>query len=160
MGKDSGDLAIPERLRKRYWGLRPWQRHDLILLVAGIIYILVGVAWVIAEPNHGREVALQILLSVAPMPFWGAVFIAVGTTCVVSARWPPVSETWGYVVLTSLSMGWGSAYLLGIVLGNSPWTNISGFLVWGLVSFMWWAVSGLKNPVRTGVMNHAGVGID
>lgn len=160
MGEGSGELENPKRVIRRYWGFRPWQRHDLILSVAGVIYILVGIAWIIAEPNSGREIALQILLAAFPMPVWGGVFIASGVACVVSARWPPFAETWGYVVLTAISLGWGSAYLFGIVLGSSPWTNISGFLVWGLLSFMWWAVSGLKNPVRTGVIIHAGIGPD
>jgi hypothetical protein len=160
MGKGFRSMEDTERVKRRFWGLRPWQRHDLILCVAGTIYALVGGAYVIAEPNQGREIALQILLSALPLEFWGCVFIAVGITCVISARWPPFADTWGYVVLTALSLGWGSAYLLGILLGSSPWTNISGVLVWTLLSFMWWAVSGLQNPVRTGVMIHADIGPD
>lgn len=128
-------------------GLRPWKRHSLILIVAGFMYVLIGVAYILAAPDKDRATALYILLRIAPLSTWGVVFICAGIMAIVSSRWPPRSETWGYMVLGGLSMGWGSAYLVGILLANSPWTNISGFFVWELFGFLWWAISGLKNPI-------------
>lgn len=130
------------------WGLRPWKRHGKILTGAGIVYALIGVAWIAGKNNETRRVSLQVLLRIAPMEFWGGVFIFAGLLAIISSRWPPFADTWGYIVLTSLSVGWGTAYLVGILFLGSPWTNISGFLLWGLFGFLWWGISGLTNPHR------------
>lgn len=137
------------------WGVRAWKRHGLILTVAGFIYMLVGAAYILSDPNEGRAVALQILLRTAPLEVWGWVFVLAGILSVISSRWPPFAETWGYVVLTGLSGGWGSNYLMGILFGDSPWTNISGCLLWGLLGFLWWAISGMANPEKMVVATSA-----
>lgn len=141
-----------------FWGLRPWKRHGLILTVAGCIYALVGVSYILAGPNANRSIALEVLLRIAPLDFWGGVFIFAGVLSMISSRWPPFTETWGYMVLTGVSLGWGSAYLMGIVFYVSPWTNINGFFTWGLLGFLWWAISGLLNPDKTTVTNTHGPG--
>lgn len=128
-----------------FWGLRPWKRHGKILTGAGIVYAMVGIAYIV-RPNEGRNSSLRVLLNVAPMSFWGGVFVFAGVLAIISSRWPRFSETWGYVVLTSLSAGWGSAYLMGILFLGLPWTNINGFFVWGLFGYLWWGISGLANP--------------
>lgn len=134
------------KLNRALWRLRTWKRHDLILSVAGCMYVMIGVAFVLAEPSHTRDVALAIILRIAPFPFWGWVFIGVGAVSIISSKWPPSAETWGYVVLTGFSTGWGSAYLMGILFAGAPWVNINGFLIWGMLGFLWWAISGLVNP--------------
>lgn len=134
------------RFRRKYLGVRPWMRHSLVLMVAGLVYILIGTSYILTEPTLARQIALQVALDKAPIGFWGGVFIAAGVLSIISSRWPPVAETWGYMVLTGLSAGWSATYLLGVVLMDSPATNLSGFLSWGLLGFMWWAVSGLVNP--------------
>lgn len=143
------------KAKQHLWGFRAWKRHSLILTVAGFIYILIGAAYVLAAPNEAREVALQILLRIAPLHFWGGVFIFAGLLSIVSSKWPPLVETWGYMVLTGLSMGWGSTYLMGILFGNSPWVNINGCLLWSLLGFLWWAISGLANPEKLVVATRA-----
>jgi hypothetical protein len=130
------------------WGLRPWKRHGKILTGAGIVYALIGIAYIAGRNNRNRQMSLEILLKVAPMPFWGGLFIFAGVLAIISSRWPRFSDTWGYVVLTSLSVGWGMAYLMGVVFLGSPWSNISGFLLWSLFGFLWWGISGLANPHR------------
>lgn len=137
---------FPVKLNRALWRLRTWKRHDLILSVAGCMYAMIGVAYILADPTPGRVIPLQILLRIAPFHFWGWVFVAAGILSLISSRWPPSSETWGYVVLTGISTGWGSAYLMGILFAGAPWTNISGFLIWGMLGFLWWAISGLVNP--------------
>lgn len=130
------------------WGLRKWQRHDLILAVAGVIYVMIGVSYILAEPTENRFVALQVVLSVASLEFWGWTFVTAGALSIISSKWPPFAETWGYMVLTGMPAGWSSAYLLGIVVADSPASNISGFFSWGLIAFLWWVISGLPNPER------------
>lgn len=138
---------------RSFWGLRrEWKRHDVILCVGGLLYILIGVYYTGTRNAQGRFVSLEILLRVAPMTFWGGVFIFAGLLSIISSRWPPFAETWGYVVLTSISGGWATAYLMGILFAKAPFTNIISTIVWGLFSFVWWAVSGLLNPDKTAVV--------
>ena len=135
-------MCTPNR---RWMALRDWKRHSLVLAVAGTVYVLVGVSYIASTANASRESALRLALAWMPLPAWGCIWIVVGLLAILSSRWPPASETWGYTTMTALASAWAAFYGLGILLG-SPTQNVSGVLVWGLVAFMWWAISGLVNP--------------
>lgn len=127
-------------------GIRPFQKHSQVLLVAGFVFIGIGIAYVNTVPTPSRVEALQIALSWWSFRTWGYHFIVAGVITIISSRWPPVSKTWGYAILSSLSAAWAMFYLLGVLIKGSPVNNLAGFLTWGLISFMWWAISGLVNP--------------
>lgn len=134
-------------LDRRSWlGVRPWKRHSLVLMVAGFVYVAIGISYIWAEPTPTREVALHFALQWISLEHWGVIFICAGLLAIISSRWPPVSETWGYTVLTGLSSAWSAFYLVGVLFWHSPPTNLSGVMSWGLIAFMWWAISGLINP--------------
>lgn len=145
------------KILRRFWGLRPWKRHSTILMVVGVLYALIGFAYVTAPPNKAREATLVVVLQIAPIQFWGGVFFVAGVLTSISSRWPPFAETWGYMLLTGLSAGWAAAYLLGILFFNAPTAGITAAVLWSLLAFMWWAISGLLNPDKTAVGNHGGV---
>lgn len=127
--------------------LRPWQRHSLVLSVGGLVYVLVGVSFLLMEETTpARERSLYLALSIFRLEVWAALFILAGLCSLLSARWPTFSDSWGYMVLTGLAAGWSSMYLFGYLLGYSPRSNLNATLVWGLLAFMWWAISGLRNP--------------
>lgn len=153
MGEEHGSVEENLHIAKlqRFWGLRPWKRHSLILTVAGVLYAFIGVLYVRSPPTANREISLKILLQVAPIQVWGAVFVLSGLLAIVSSRWPMFSEKWGYAVLTGMSSGWAATYLLGVAFFNSPSNNLSQVMLWGLLAFMWWAISGLLNPDKTAV---------
>lgn len=138
---------MEEFVRRSKWrGVRPHTRHSIVLSVAGLVYIGTGLLYIYTEPNAARVQALKVALHMMPMQGWGVVFIIAGLLALVSSRWPPASETWGYTSMTGLSAGWAGVYLSGIAVGGAPSQNLTGALVWGLVAFLWWAVSGLVNP--------------
>jgi hypothetical protein len=153
MGEEHGDLEENLHIAKprRFWGLRPWKRHSLILTVGGFLYVLIGFLYVRSPPSPGRELALKIVLQVAPIQVWGCVFIVSGILSMLSSRWPPFSEKWGYMVLTGMSSGWSATYLMGVLFFGSPTVGFSQALVWAILAFMWWAISGLLNPDTTAV---------
>lgn len=142
------------KANRTFWGIRrEWKRHDTILCVGGLLYMLVGLYYSTTSKAQPRALSLEILLRVAPMSFWGSVFIFAGVLAIISSRWPPFAETWGYVVMTSLSAGWAAAYLMGMLFADAPYTNAISTIVWGTFGFLWWAVSGLLNPDKTAVAN-------
>lgn len=139
-------------IRKHFWGVRPFKRHSLILVVAGFSYMLTGLTYILANPTLNRKIALQIALSVYPIEFWGSFFVLVGLLASLSSRWPPVTEKWGYSILAGLSAGWSATYAAGVLFGNSPISNLTACLQWGLLAFLWIAIPGLVNPDKTVVV--------
>ena len=147
-------MNIIEAKALRPWlDIRPWQRHSLVLTVAGLIYIAIGASYFVTEITPSRARALVVALELLALKQWGVVFILSGALAMISARWPPISRTWGYMVLCGLSAGWSAVYLTGVVLIGAPSTNLSSFVTWGLIAFLWWAISGLLNPLK--VARHA-----
>lgn len=126
--------------------IRPWTRHSLILMVAGFLYVLIGFLYIRSSPNPARSMALKVILEVAPIQFWGSLFILSGLLSMLSSRWPLASEKWGYIVLTGMSSGWSATYLLGVLFFDGPSASWSQVLVWATLGFMWWAISGLIHP--------------
>jgi hypothetical protein len=150
MGEGRGGLEEDRPVKSRWWGLRPWKRHSTILMVVGFLFVLAGIQYLVTETTEGREKSLIVLLRIAPIQFWACLFIAAGLLAMLSSRWPPMVEAWGYMVLTGLSSGWAAAYLTGVFFFHSPATNVGQAIIWGSLAFMWWAISGFPNPERTG----------
>lgn len=134
------------RFKRRFVGVRPWVRHSLVLMVAGLAYLCRGFLYLTTEPTHEQNTSLTVALDKAPMWVWGSAFMATGLMAIISSRWPPVAEKWGYMVLTGLSSGWSATYLTGVIFEHTALTNLGGAVIWALLAFMWWAVSGLVNP--------------
>lgn len=138
-------VALAHPRQYVWFALRPWRRHSLVLLVAGILYVLIGTSYTLPTVDPDREAALAVALYWAPMPVWGAVWILTGLTAILSSRWPPASETWGYTVMSGTAALWSAFILAGVPLGSDP-ANITGALVFAVLAFLWWANAGLLNP--------------
>lgn len=128
------------------WGLRPWRRHSAAVLAAGCVYIAIGITYMLSTPTESRTSSLVLALEVMPLRGWGVVWIVAGTLAVISARWPPASETWGYSALSGLTSLWASFYVLGVLVMDAPMQSLTAGLMWGLIAFLWWIIAGLRNP--------------
>lgn len=128
--------------------LRPWQRHSWVVGVAGVVYCLVGIVYTVTEVTATAQ-ASRVLVEGVPRWVIGAVFVAVGLAALLSTRWPPQTKTWGYAGLTAVSCAWGSMFLGGVAVG-APASGLTGALVWYLLGFLWWGISGLVNPDDVG----------
>ena len=128
------------------WGLRPWRRHSAAVLAAGCVYIAIGITYMLSTPTESRTSSLVLALEVMPLRGWGVVWIVAGTLAVISARWPPASETWGYSALSGLTSLWASFYVLGVLVMGAPMQSLTAGLMWGLIAFLWWIIAGLRNP--------------
>ncbi|QJD49660.1 membrane protein [Gordonia phage Secretariat] len=133
--------------RKKWYHVKPWSRHGLILTTAGITYIAIGVMFCSQEATELRSENLKLALEIMPYRGWGIGFIVVGIITVISARWPYAPKSLGYSVLTGWSTAWAGFHIFGgIETGNTAYVA-SGFS-WAMVAFMWWAVSGLISPPK------------
>lgn len=136
-------LAHP---RQYVWfALRPWRRHSLVLAVAGLLYVFLGLTYIITPVDPARAEAFRIPLLWLPLPVWGCLWVTTGLLAIISARWPPASETWGYSAMAGTAALWASFLAGGVALG-APATNLTGTLVFALLAFLWWAIAGLLNP--------------
>lgn len=140
---------------KYEWGkLRPWQQHSQVLIVSGAAYFAFGVSYATTEATDARHASLVLAKVIMPIHAWGVVWLVAGALVIISARWPPVSETWGYSVLTALSSAWAFFYFAGVLFLDAPASAISGAVLWGLVAYLWYAISGLTNPVVIVATDH------
>lgn len=144
------------RFKRHYVGIRPWTRHSLVLLVAGTVYICIGAVYFNTPENSPTWNALTMAREWFSLNVWGFVWISVGVMAILSARWPPRVETWGYMALTSLSAGWGAFYILGVIFGRNSMGSLAVGMMWLLVAFLWWAISGLISPELERVKNGRG----
>lgn len=131
----------------KYLMWRPWTRHSLVLAVAGLVYIGVGISINYYIVNGPRYNALIIARNIMPLDYWSILWIVIGFSILIASRWPPYfPDTWGYVILTGFSAGWGGFYGVGMFYVDVPLSNLSTALVWWLAAFLWWVISGLLNP--------------
>jgi hypothetical protein len=126
--------------------VRPWKRHSLALLTGGMLYVVLGLSYILVPLTPQNKGGLHIALEWASIDFWGSVFVFCGILAIISSRWPPISETWGYTVLTALSAGWSVTYMIGIWFYDASLVNWRGVITFGILGFMWWVISGLQNP--------------
>lgn len=156
MDQRSGSMEKNFRmmLRRKFWGVRPWKRHSLILTVGGFLYVVIGILYIRSPRSPARDIALKVVLQVAPIEVWGSIFVLSGLLSMVSSCWPPSSEKWGYMVLTGMSSGWAATHLMGVLFFGSPSILLTQVLLWGILAFMWWGISGLSNPDVLVVKSH------
>lgn len=131
---------------KRLLHLRPWRRHSIVLAIGGGIYIAYGLSMSVLVSTEDRQNGLSLAINLMPLSTWGVVWICVGLAALASTRWPPQSETWGYGAMAGLAALWGSFYLLGAPFRDHSSASVPGVLIFYLLTFMWWGVSGLMNP--------------
>ena len=114
-----------------------------VALVAAAAVASGGAAAILKYRNEMVHLTRQHVLLVL---YSGGPAIVVGVLALVSSRWPLTSERWGYVAMSSLAALWAAFYALAILLLDAPRGGVYGVIVWGLVAFLWWGISGLRNP--------------
>lgn len=127
--------------------VRPWKRHSLILVMAGLGHVLMGATYLYLEEGGPRMRMLVVPLKTAPVDFWALLFMWVGVFIILSSVWPGHSEKWGYTVATGWSAAWSAQYLIGAYFLDGHYaSNIAMGLLFALIASLYWGTSGLVNP--------------
>lgn len=129
-----------------WWELRPFREHSQVLLMVGLVYIAFGTILITQKPTPDRVASLALALVVMPLWAWGIAWVLAGILGVLSSRWPPASETWGYTAMSAMAWCWCGLYGMGVALGVAPGSAVSGALIWLMVGFLWTRISKLVNP--------------
>lgn len=130
----------------RWFVLRPWKRHSLVLMAMGSIFICMGWTYILTDPTAVRTDSLRMALNIAPLDVWGGAFIISGVMGMLSARWPEASERWGYTAMSGIASWWACCYLVSVILGWVAISSLTGFFLWASLPVLLWAISGLDNP--------------
>lgn len=129
---------------KPVWAkIRPWDRHGLILSIAGLMYILIGVAYLASDIPIPQSERLPLLEHIMPFEWWYWGFILVGAISIVSSRWPSTTRPLGYATLAGWSSGWAGFHVIGGLTQPVNITYVIGGLMMATLGFLWWAISGL-----------------
>ena len=126
--------------------IRNWTRHSLILIGAGLIYLGIGIGFLSAPKLVAKDPSLKVALQWLTFHQWGWVFISCGFLAILASGWPMGKKVWGYMLLTALSSAWATFYVLAVVFYDAPKLTWISALIWGLLAFIWWGVSGLLSP--------------
>lgn len=132
-----------DKIKGHLLSFKPWSKHSGILVVAGIVYIVIGIRYYYLDPSENLEMTLYYAINLMPIDGWGIGFIVVGAIAVLSSRWPNVPASWGYVLLTGLSAAWSSFFFAGAMLTEARVSYFSTAAMWALLAYLWWAISGL-----------------
>lgn len=142
-------MFFDKEFLKKWLTFRPWERHSTVVFVGGLVYICLGVSYLaVSELSVRRSISLFVALSIMPLETWASLFIIAGLLACISSTWPSFSDIWGYMVLTGLSAGWSAMYFTGFIFGPASVANLPYALIWFLMAFTWWGISGLVNPTR------------
>lgn len=120
---------------------KPWDRHGLILMVVGVVYILIGVSYFNTNTARMGEITINFL----PGNTIYLGFTVVGAISMISARWPNKPRILGYTVLSAWTTTTASIYIYGGLELDNTALFVTG-LTWALMAFLWWAISGLVSP--------------
>lgn len=131
-----------------FLSFKPWSRHGVILVVAGITYIAIGTVFVFSIPSESQVEALYFAIHLMSLDWWGFGFIITGIVAITSSRWPNLPRSWGYTVLTGWSAAWSAFYFAGAALTDAKVVYFGTAVIWALLAFLWWAVSGLVSPPK------------
>ncbi|WKW86819.1 hypothetical protein SEA_CONLEY_33 [Gordonia phage Conley] len=131
----------------KWYDFKPWNRHSLILLTTGVIYVAIGVMFSLQPATKLREENLKFALIIMPYFGWAIGFMVVGVFTMITSRWPSMPKSLGYSALTGWTAAWAAFHIFGgAATGNTAYIA-SGF-AWGMIAFLWWAVSGLVAPPK------------
>lgn len=114
--------------------------------MAGLIYIGIGYGFISAPGYVGKDPSLHSALRLMSMDSWGIVHIVCGVLASVAAFSPIGRKAWGYMILTAISSVWAALYTVSVFTGGAPRLTFLSSLIWLLLAFIWWAVSGLLSP--------------
>lgn len=118
----------------------------MVLVMAGLIYVGLGYSFITAPGYVGKDPSLHSALRLLSMDGWGIVYMACGALAAISAFSPIGKKAWGYMILTANSSVWAFLYILSVFTGGAPKLTFLSSLIWLLLAFIWWAVSGLLSP--------------
>lgn len=131
-------------------------RRDAFLGVFGVAYILIGYS-LLSIPALFKPIlhmSLRAALDIAPIDFYGWLWIAVGCLAVLGAVFSRFDQI-GFGVATAMPLLWSVAYWAAEIQDGVPRAWVGG-VTYALLGLAVWLVSGMYDPRRPGIIRFSG----
>lgn len=127
--------------------LRRVGRRGAALLVFAFIDVVIG--WSLVDPSTRKETAAlptyAAVQQAAPLPVWGALWLAVAVVCTVYAfRW---RDAPAYACAIAIKLVWAGGFL-GSWAFYGAYRGWLGAATWGVVAALVYLISGWPEPGR------------
>jgi hypothetical protein len=124
-------------------------RRGAFLLSFGVIYVAIGLNYIIVDPGSAVRAAMAWMPAWSTIQVCGLAWCAAGLVAMVSAFARMPRDRFGFIALAAWSTAWAIAWAIAAALGYAP-RGYVGALVFATLTVAPMAVSGLPNPVRRG----------
>lgn len=102
-------------MRARAWWIEHVGRRGEFLLFLVLLDILYGLSLANPAPELQRSASTRFLTEVMPLPWWAALWLAVGVVCLAGAF--ARTDRVPYACAAALKVLWGSMFLIGWLIG-------------------------------------------
>jgi hypothetical protein len=120
-------------------------RRGVFQLLFAVVYLAIGVSFVLIPATPSRAEALRWLTDLLPIWPFASLWIAAGLTGAVSAFYCRPRDWVGFFALTLAPAVWGFLFLIGVIFGAPPLGIVSTAIYWLLAAAMM-VVSGMQGP--------------
>lgn len=108
----------------------------------GIVFIVIGLSFIIGDPSPTLALNLKFLTSVLPLEVWGSIWTLGGLTFLVAAFWKRL-ELIAFMVGIAITLNWSIGYAIQAAFGESSrgWVSaaIYGFFAVLILLISTWA---------------------
>ena len=130
---------------------KPWQRHGIAILISGLFMTFYGFSLLRDGPEFDRNVdMMRVAIRLFPLDFWAAIFVVAGLGSAIFSRFKKFRPPWAYSVFCGLAGTWTAQYFAGYILVDGPPRSLYYGSLWACLLGIWWAVSGMVNPDKSG----------
>lgn len=107
---------------RKYAGGRstPTTRRGAILLLDSIIFLVIGIAYLVLSFPHIATLPYVFAVHLMPFPGWGAGFVVVGLIGILSAFSPTPYASIGFSVLSGWITLWASLGAMSAIFDGQP----------------------------------------
>lgn len=128
----AGGRRVVRRASGRLW--HHLGRRGVALLFFGLLDLVYAFSLFNPLPVERRGSGQAFVASVAPLPFWGAMWLAVGLVCLVQA-WARRDQI-GFAAAIMIKCVWGTVFLIGGLTGQIERAYVSVVIWLALAGFV------------------------
>ncbi|MFJ9420673.1 hypothetical protein [Streptomyces sp. NPDC101249] len=119
-------------------------RRGSYLACAGSAWTMYGLG-IIISPRPGTVRGMLLLRNIAPLEFWGAIWVVCGLTAIAFAFTRTGRDVYGFVAAVIPTLVWCVAYGAAMIAGDFPYAWVSA-ATWGFAALRLIVVSGWPEP--------------
>lgn len=137
--------------RRTYMMLKPFGVRGLVLSTLGVLWVLIGVSGLTVGLSPLSVLTIDYMLDelfFLNTVTVSAAWIATGIMGIITSRWPPYQDSWGFFFLAPMPMFWALLHLVGAIF-HGPILGVLVTVVYAVMCVLLWGISKLEDPSMT-----------